>query len=448
MSFSSLQPDSSDMLGDNIVLDAEAYKNEGSRRLKNYNDVQGAVKAYTKAILLSKSNYIYYNHRAMAYLLLNDSENAIKDCNTSLELCKNITAHCRKATALGKLRRFDEGITAVLKALDMDPKDVESSKALETLLKDQSRSSFRKEDDTPQGIANKELNEKLIQRRAGDLCEEGKELIRMNNYKDGINCMTQAITLSPSSYKFYNFRALSHKLNGDYKKALIDCEKSWQLHKNVDAYNLKGSILSKQKKYNDAIDCIVLCLEIDPEHKDSILLHEQIHKRKQGRNRAVTLTINTAHGKKGKWAKKGTDAVMPAMLKSPSKFMSKLSSPTNSDREEDPWHNVSSKHTRSETAVKKNGAIRIVDRFEWQDFPAEHSRANMKYAENRGAKTVRMKTIQKKPEEVSRFKQLCSNAYIFCVGAVMRAMSTDGVRRASVSPEVKRRRSRGLTPVM
>lgn len=438
MSFISLQSfqsrSESDMSEDCVVFDAEAYENEGNRRLKKHNDIRGAIEAYTKAIILSKSNYLYYNNRAMAYLLLYDAEKAIADCDASLDLCKNVKAYCRKASAYGYLKKFDEGITIVLKALDMDPKDKESSQVLERLLKDKSNVNFPEEDETPEGQANKILNERLIEKLASDLCNEGKTYIKNNDFKFGVECFTKAITLSPTSYKYLNCRAVAHQINGDYKRALEDCDKSWSIHKNIDAYNLKSSILSKQKKFNDAIDCILLCLEIDPNHTESILLHEQISKNKLGRNRAETVTLKKLN-KPPKMSKR------EKLLRSPSKFMSKLGSPKNSDKDDEiPWYEVPTRHIRSNRINEVHGSIRIVDKFEWDDLPPEYARVtNLKSMDNRGAKSVRMKQIAKKEDEPSPIRDFFTNVYIVIVGAVQRSLSTDGTRRSSVSPDVRRR---------
>ena len=461
MSFISLQAfrsnSESDMSENCVVLDAKAYQNEGNRRLKNYNDIKGAIEAYTKAIIISKSNYLYYNNRAAAYLLIHEDEKAITDCDASLDLCKNVKAYCRKASALGHQRKYNEGITQVLKALDMEPRDKESSQVLESLVKDKNMVHIPEEEDTPEGLANKKLNERLIQKRASDLCDEGKLYIKNNNFQAGIESFTMAITLCPSSYKYFNYRAIAYKINGDYKKTIHDCDKSWSLHKNIDAYNLKGSVLSKQKKYDDAIECIMLCLEIDPDHKESILLHEQISKDKQGRNRASTiaLTKNVTTNNIKKLSTKGKllrhMSEKGDLLKSPSKLISKIGSPKHSERDEDvPWYEVPTRHVRSsEAGVTKQGGVRILDKFEWQDLPVEYARVGVKIHDSRGTKAVRMKQLEKKVEVPSPVRDFFMNVYIVCAGALQRSVSTDAVRRASVSPEVKQRsRSRGgLTPV-
>lgn len=265
----SFRSENSEASDGTVVLDAEAYKNEGNRRLKQ-NDVRGSIEAYTKAIILSKTNYVYYNNRAVPYLMVHEYQKAINDCNSSLDLCKNVKAYCRKASALGMMGQFEEGISMVLKALDINPKDKESAVVLETLVKDKNNLQVVEEDDTPAGIAIRETNEKYVKKRANDLVAEGKSHVRQNNFDEGINCFTQAITLCPSSYKYYFFRAMAHKINGDYKKAIHDCDKSWRLHKNVEAYNLKGSILNKMKKHNEATDCIMKCLELDSTNKDAL----------------------------------------------------------------------------------------------------------------------------------------------------------------------------------
>lgn len=450
ISLQSIQSENSEVSSEGtVVLDAEAYKNEGNRRLKQ-NDIRGSIEAYTKAIILSKTNYIYYNNRAVPYLMIHEYQKAIADCNSSLDLCKNVKAYCRKASALGMMGQFEDGITTVLKALDINPKDNESAVVLETLVKDKNKLQIDEEDNTPAGIAIREQNEKYIKKRASDLVADGKSHVRRNNFDEGLNCFTQAITLCPSSYKYYFFRAMAHKINGDYKKAIRDCEKSCRIQKNVEAYNLKASILSKMKKYDDAIDCIMTCLEMDSENKDALFLHEKISKEKLQRNRAPTMTMEDAKHLKSKRKKqlkdKNKSQSTRDLLKSPSALFLKFSSSGNKVVDEDlPWYQVPLKHTRNEAIITK-GVVQVVDRYDWQDLPVEYNRVlNTKHVESRGAKTVRMKNIERKKEEVSRFQQYCSLAFVTVVGAVQRAFSTDKTRKYSVSPDVKR--NRALTPV-
>lgn len=424
------------------VLDSEAYNNEGNRRLKNYNDLTGAVEAYTKALNISKTNYIYFNNRAVAYILLKQYDKAIADCDSSLELCKNVKAYCRKASALGQKGKHEEGISIILKALDMNPRDLESSNVLEKLLAEKSIKKHVSDTETPQGKAVKALNDKLIQKRASDLSREGVLLVRKNNFKDSIDCFTKAIALVPDSYHYYNNRAKAHKINGDYKKSLIDCETSWSIQKNIEAYNLKAILLSKSKKYDDAIDCILECLKIDPEHEESIRLHESISKDRLSRNRAPTFTLENVTKAK---SKKYPLSPLKRTLTSQQSIITKLGSPINRNKEENcPWFEVPLKHTRVENAIQK-GSVRILDRFEWNDLPIEYELA--KKNENRkAAKTVRMKHIEKEDKR-SSLRKFFTNVYITVAGILQRAMSTDSSRRASVSPDNVRRRSQGAAMV-
>jgi tetratricopeptide (TPR) repeat protein len=421
-----------------LVLDAESYKDEGNRRLKNYNDISGAIQAYSKAIILSKSNHLYYINRAVAYLLLEEYDNCISDCDASLDLCKNVKAYCRKASALGKMGKTNQAVTIILKALDMDSKDKESSIVLETLVIDKGKGKHRaeEEDDSPQGKANKLQNENLIKKRASDLCKEGNSLVRKNNFKDGVACFTKAIILCPAAHKYYFLRAMAHKLNGDYKKALLDCDSSWKLHDNIAAYNLKASILSNKKKYDDALDCVMKCLEIDPENEESIKLHETISKDRLSRNRSPTIGLIEKQKVRQKTAKIKTE---------PSFMMKKLGSPKSNKDVDVPWHQLPVKHTRNEVSIKR-GNVRIVDRFEWDDLPVEYS--YRKNHSHRKAKPVRMKQIPK-IEKMSPIKAYCTNIYILIVGSVQRLLSTEASRKASVSPTLTRRsrNGNGLTQV-
>lgn len=103
-------------------------KDEGNQALKA-GDFFGAIKAYSQAIELDRSNAIYYSNRAAAYLKLNKLGEALKDANSAIEAQRNYAkGYSHKATALELLGKSEEAKAALQAGLEADPSS--------TLLKD------------------------------------------------------------------------------------------------------------------------------------------------------------------------------------------------------------------------------------------------------------------------------------------------------------------------
>ena len=107
-------------------MKAELFKDQGNAFIRQKHDLKSAISAYSSAISFLKTNYIYYNNRAAAYLLAGQYESAIADCDSSLALTSNIKAYARKASALGELGRFDTALEFIEKALAIDGQDKEA----------------------------------------------------------------------------------------------------------------------------------------------------------------------------------------------------------------------------------------------------------------------------------------------------------------------------------
>ena len=114
---------------------AELYKDQGNAFFRNKHDLKSAITAYTTAISFDKSNFIYYNNRAAAFLLAGEYTKAVADCDASLALKEdNIKAYTRKASALSELRKFDPALACIAKALALDPNHRETLHVQEGLL--------------------------------------------------------------------------------------------------------------------------------------------------------------------------------------------------------------------------------------------------------------------------------------------------------------------------
>jgi len=109
-------------------------KEAGNEAFKNQK-FEEAADLYTKAIRLSKEDdkerAVYYKNRAASYLKLEDFDQAVRDCNTSLEISPNDPkALFRRCQAYEGLNKIDSAYADAKEVHNLDPKN----KALEPVL--------------------------------------------------------------------------------------------------------------------------------------------------------------------------------------------------------------------------------------------------------------------------------------------------------------------------
>jgi len=115
--------------------ESEKLKEAGNEAFKlgNYED---AIECYTKAIKKTKDEFekqkaVYYKNRAACHLKLENFDDAVSDCNQSLELYpKDPKALFRRCQAYEALNKIDSAYTDAKEVHNLDPKN----KALEPIL--------------------------------------------------------------------------------------------------------------------------------------------------------------------------------------------------------------------------------------------------------------------------------------------------------------------------
>mmetsp|Transcript_4006 Transcript_4006/g.4905 ORF Transcript_4006/g.4905 Transcript_4006/m.4905 type:complete len:255 (+) Transcript_4006:136-900(+) len=112
---------------------AEAKKAEGNAAYKA-RDFSTAVNLYSEAIDLDPENHLLYSNRAAANLVLENFEDVAQDCKKCLELEPDfIKAHLRLATALEGLKKHDEALEVISKALKIGKDGDKGKKELKKL---------------------------------------------------------------------------------------------------------------------------------------------------------------------------------------------------------------------------------------------------------------------------------------------------------------------------
>lgn len=121
-------------MGVDSPTEADGYKEQGNEAFKS-NDFDLAIKLYTKAINLTKNDTrelaTYYKNRAAAYLKQERYEEALKDCDRSLEITpSDPKALFRRSQALEHLERYEEAYRDAKQVLNDDP----GNKAIQPVL--------------------------------------------------------------------------------------------------------------------------------------------------------------------------------------------------------------------------------------------------------------------------------------------------------------------------
>lgn len=117
--------------------EAQKCKDEGNEAFKN-NDFELATKLYTRAISLTpqecKELAVYFKNRAAAYLKQERYEEALSDCDKSLEITPNDPkALYRRSQALESLARYEEAYRDARQILNDDPANKTVQPTLERL---------------------------------------------------------------------------------------------------------------------------------------------------------------------------------------------------------------------------------------------------------------------------------------------------------------------------
>mmetsp|Transcript_19970 Transcript_19970/g.33659 ORF Transcript_19970/g.33659 Transcript_19970/m.33659 type:complete len:354 (-) Transcript_19970:199-1260(-) len=236
--------------------DAEKFKNEGNALMKLGTDFHGAVLAYTKAISLSRNNYILYNNRAAAYIVNQDYQDAVNDCDISLGIKENLKAHCRRGQALGRLDRYSEALDSVNRALKMKAEDAEAKGVKKTLLRDQ------------------EIYEETL--KVDKFKAEGNTLLQKQDFSGAVKAYTSALALTKSNYVVYNNRAVAHLMSGNYEKAIEDCDHSLDIKRNSKAYCRKAEALRKCNRIEAAVDMINAALKLNKLDSEALRIREDL----------------------------------------------------------------------------------------------------------------------------------------------------------------------------
>ncbi|MFQ5884780.1 MAG: tetratricopeptide repeat protein [Thermoplasmata archaeon] len=170
---------------------------------------------------------------------------------------ENIEAWKDKAIAARALNRFDDSLSALERAMEMRPKDLDIiSEKRKTLIK---MGRYREVLD----VCNAAL--KIDPNNVGALRDKGSALQNLKDYSEAIKAFDSALEIDKNDKKTWNSRGVALMQMENYKGALESFDTVLNLDPgNVFALNKKGETYITLKKYDRAIRYFDDALQMNP----------------------------------------------------------------------------------------------------------------------------------------------------------------------------------------
>lgn len=261
---------------------AENWKNQGNQAFQKGQNSE-AVKCYSKAIEIDGNNHVYYTNRATAYAGMEEWEKCLTDSNKALSIKTDwVKGFFRKGQALVGLKRYEEGIVAYRRAVELDPKNEDITfrlKEAENLFKKykpkvnadgtpltisqrakEEGNEFFKIGKIPQAIEaySKALGlctEKESNVKADILCNRAACYVQLYEPHKVINDCTECLNISPMNVKALLRRGLANESLDKMRLALDDFRKVMSLDpRNTVALQSSSRIMNALKAQGKSVD--------------------------------------------------------------------------------------------------------------------------------------------------------------------------------------------------
>lgn len=202
--------DSINALGEN--LEADDYNDRGLAYIC-LGESEQAIRDFSRALDLDKSEAVYYSNRAIVYIETGAYENAIVDLERSIELDdQNAVTMNNLGVAYGEQGEFDAALDAYNRAIELDPNYAQAYRNRGFLYEDFG--------DLDSAYENYTRAIELEPTDAGYFNDRGNILLDYGQYEDALDDYQTAVDLQPDNYVYWNNVGYTHRLLGDYDRAL------------------------------------------------------------------------------------------------------------------------------------------------------------------------------------------------------------------------------------
>lgn len=250
---------------------AKLYKYRGDclAKLYKYSD---ADKMYTRSISYNADYYTAYWSRAYYRNLDLKEDDAIADYNKAISLIEasgnnsnndDLASICRNLALLyNDLKKYDEALLAINKALLADPNYVKGFETRADIYQQMKNYEKAKSDYT--NAVTLAAGDKAI----ADLYFERSWKLDwvILDYKSALDNLNKSIALDAKDGMKFWHRAITYDYKKDYPKALADCGKAMELYRDAPSsglYTLRASLKEKSNDIKGAISDYQEALKLD-----------------------------------------------------------------------------------------------------------------------------------------------------------------------------------------
>jgi tetratricopeptide (TPR) repeat protein len=247
-----------------VTSETAAALVERGEALEKANDVEGALRLYTRAIELDATNAPALRHRALLRIGRKDSEGAVAD------LTRMIDRDPRDKEAL-----VDRG-NARLMADDFAAAEVDFTRAIEIdpayaiAWEERGLSRYQRHDDD-RAIADFTKSIQLQPRRASAYVNRGVARIGKKDAAGAIGDFTTAIEIDPRQVKAWSYRGTLRSESGDAEGAIEDLSRAIELAPSAALLVNRGNLRLRRNDLDRALADFDRAVALDPRMAQAFL---------------------------------------------------------------------------------------------------------------------------------------------------------------------------------
>jgi tetratricopeptide (TPR) repeat protein len=218
----------------------------------------GAVNAFTGCILKRSTHALAYQGRAFALNGLRRHDDALEDLNKALALDpKNARAWASRGYTYSQLRQYEKELSDSSRAIELDPMLVAAWNT-----RGSAHSSLRQHD---KAIADYTRAIELAPKLALLWSNRGSAYNDIHQYEKALADCARATDLDPKSAIAWNNRGISYNGLQRYEEALADFSRAIELDsKNALWWHNRGNVHSAMNLYDKAIADYSRAIELEP----------------------------------------------------------------------------------------------------------------------------------------------------------------------------------------
>lgn len=237
--------------------DPHSYMGRGNVYLKS-REYEKAVTNFTKVIMLDPDLVAVYANRGAAYIRLGRESEAIADCSRAIAFySKDPIAYGNRALAYMKTGLFHKALADVDVAVELSPNNTAligfRGQILAKMQRpDEARASLRKVEWLKQLMPSdrkvaRRPDDADVYRRRADHYAQGEQWDR------AVSDFNKAIQIDPQSYEAPLGRAKVRLKQGEFRKAVADCNKALRHSSAKEIYSVRGDAHFELDDYDSAI---------------------------------------------------------------------------------------------------------------------------------------------------------------------------------------------------